>query len=518
MADDQVRLQNEASVRAGEGQQHLNQHQGQQQQRQQYDRSTSGDGRAGFEEYWREEKESERAGRVQFVNEGPAYHHQSSSSPLDHPSQQVSGGGGDQERQGSSESTTPGLTPAEKAKEKAKLRRQQVRKAQIQHRTRKANYIKQLELDVCKFRDMIAAAEKEVLAFRRENESMRGALTARGFAVPPGGAKGESVVVSEVQIRGSQEPVTAPEEVSMAPAVVQQQQQQQLPPVPAQRQLSQQSEDQQAQHSTAAPPEEESQVVAYQPQTLDFDPYPPVDLFADVNMGEVTVTMRKDDALGTPCFQISSPSAAITYTQSQPPSADQLSAEQEIIAINLILAMEHICWNHFHPRQFPAHGDTCKAASGHTMMASTLCMSSAPARVYRTIRRGEASTVSHTWQADTGAGSSLSLKSLLALAKTLNPGDIELTPVQAWFELAARYGAAALMRGNVIEALKREFCGVVDCIHFGAIIERDAFESVVARVMEQVGVPELEWEMDVDEGAGVPHAGGMVYGAQQITA
>ncbi|KXH39324.1 hypothetical protein CSIM01_13429 [Colletotrichum simmondsii] len=363
------------------------------------------------------------------------------------------------------ESTTPGLTPAEKVKEKAKLRRQQVRKAQIQHRTRKANYIKQLELDVCKFRDMIAAVEKEVLAFRRENKGMRGALTARGFAVPSEGAKGESVV-----------------------------------------------------HSAAAPSGEESQLVAYQPQTLDYDPYPPVDLFADVNMGEVTVTMRKDDALGTPCFQISSPSAAVVYTQSQPPSADQLSAEQEIIAINLILAMEHICWNHFHPRQFPAHGDTCKAASGHTMMASTLCMSSAPARVYRTIRRGEASTVSHTWQADTGAGSSLSLKSLLALAKTLNPGDIELTPVQAWFELAARYGAAALMRRNVIEALKREFCGVVDCIHFGAIIERDAFESVVARVMEQVGVPELEWEMDVDEGAGVPHAGGMVYGAQQITA
>ncbi|KAL2883692.1 hypothetical protein SGCOL_000838 [Colletotrichum sp. CLE4] len=483
MADNQVWLQNEASVRAGEGQQqHITQHQPQdqhQQQRQQYDRSTSGDSRAGFEEYWREEKEK---------------------------------------------STTPGLTPAETAKEKAKLRRQQVRKAQIQHRTRKANYIKQLELDVCKFRNMIAAAEKEVLAFRREKEGMRGALTARGFAVPPEGPKGQSYVIDEVQIRGSQEPAAVPaerEEVSMVPTVVQQQQQQQqqqeLPPVPAQRQLSQHSEDQ-AQDSAAAAPEE-SQVATYQPQTLDYDPYPPVDLFADVNMGEVTVTMRKDDALGTPCFQISSPSAAVAYTQSQPPSPDQLSAEEEIIAINLILAMEHICWNHFHPRQFPTHGDTCKAGSGHTMMASTLCMSSAPARVYRTIRRGEAETIAHTWQADTGAGSSLSLKSLLALAKTLNPGDIELTPVQAWFELAARYGAAALMRGNVIEALKREFCGVVDCIHFGAIIERDAFESVVARVMEQVGVPELEWEMDVDEGVGAGvGAGGMVYGAQQITA
>ncbi|OHE96989.1 hypothetical protein CORC01_07774 [Colletotrichum orchidophilum] len=509
MADKQVRLQDEASVRAGEGesQHHRNsQHQGQ--QRQQYDRSSSGDNRIGFVEYWREEKESERAGRVQFVNEGPP-RHQSSSSPLERESQPS--GGGDEERQGSSESTTPGLTPAEKAKEKAKLRRQQVRKAQIQHRTRKANYIKQLELDVCKFRNMIAAAEKEVLAFRRENGGMRVALTARGLQVPEETKVKDVVIVDELQIRASLEPeaVAERQEVSMAPAVVQQQQG--LPPVTAQPQHSQQSE-QQAQFS-AAPPDPQ---MLYQPQTLDYDPYPPVDLFADVNMGEVTVTMRKDDALGTPCFQISSPSAAIAYTQSQPPAPDQLSAEQEIIAINLILAMEHICWNHFHPRQFPSHGDACKAASGHTMMASTMCMSSAPARVYRTIRRGEAETVSHTWQADTGAGSALSLKSLLALAKTLNPGDIELTPVQAWFELAARYGAAALMRDSVIEALKREFCGVVDCIHFGAIIERDAFESVVARVMEQVGVPELEWEMDVDEGAAGP--AGMVYNAQQITA
>ncbi|WQF78048.1 hypothetical protein CDEST_03062 [Colletotrichum destructivum] len=363
---------------------------------------------------------------------------------------------------------------------------------------------------------MIAVAEKEVFAFRAENKGMRDALSARGLRVP-GELKGKEVVVHEVPIP---EPVVEQRVDTMQPRVLQQQQKQQQDrsQAPDQNQASRHVVTQPAlqQQLPIAHPEPQ---VTPQPQPTDdynydydYDPYPPVDLFADIDMGEVTVTMRKDDALGTPCFQIASSSPAVVHSS----TPDHLTPEQEITAINLILAMEHICWNHFHPRQFPAHADPCSAGSGHTMMASTMCMSSAPARVYRTIRRREAETTAHTWRADTGAGSALSLKSLLALAKTLNPGDIELTPVQAWFELAARYGAAALMRGDVIDTLKREFCGVVDCIHFGAIIERDAFESVVARVMEQVGVQELEWAMDVDDNGEV--CGGIVSGAQGITA
>ncbi|KAK1981430.1 hypothetical protein LZ30DRAFT_750045 [Colletotrichum cereale] len=456
------------------------------------------------------EKQSGSAGRVQFVNEGSPLprqlQHQPSSSSSPSPSAMEptppnnAAEGGDDERQGSSEPKA-NLTAAEKAK----LRRQQVRKAQIQHRTRKANYIKQLELDVCRFRDMIAAAEKEVLAFRKQNQDMRGALTARGLGVPQE-LKGKEVVIDEARAMGSPKPV----EVTHPVAV----QQQGHPQAPQQHQPTQQMSAPPVVQQRLPVADTEPQMTSQPPLANDnyeYDPYPSVDLFANIEMGEVIVTMRKDDVLGTPCFQIVSSSPAVLH----PPAPDQLTPEQEITAINLILAMEHICWDHFHPRQFPAHADPCRAASGHTMMASTMCMSSAPARVYRTIRRGEAETATHTWRADTGAGSALSLKSLLALAKTLNPGDIELTPVQAWFELAARYGAAALMRENVIEALKREFCGVVDCIHFGAIIERDAFESVVARVMEQVGVSELEWEMDVDsERAGF----GMVSGAQGIAA
>lgn len=76
MADHQPRLQSEASAMAGEGRQ----------LGQQPDGGTavngSGDGldRPSFTEYWREEKEHERAGRLQFVSEVP-FHPSSSSSP-----------------------------------------------------------------------------------------------------------------------------------------------------------------------------------------------------------------------------------------------------------------------------------------------------------------------------------------------------------------------------------------------------------------------------------------------------
>ncbi|KAF9879206.1 hypothetical protein CkaCkLH20_03439 [Colletotrichum karsti] len=499
MADHQLRLSGEAS--AGEGQQ----------QQQRSDRGTTdtiGDdfNRPSFTGYWQGEKETEMAGRLQFVNEGQPHISSSSTTgmvpmaPPPVPDQQ-------QQQQGSADSATS----ADKAKEKAKLRRQQVRKAQIQHRTRKANYIKQLELDVCKFRDMIAAAEKEVLAYRRENEGMRGALKARGLRVP-GQLKGKEkeVLVGEVRIAdevSAEEDAPSYDEVVHQPVEIYEQPQAHIPEPHQQLQ--------QGQTDAQVFSEEEQQMLPYETsvaQPLDYDPYPPVDMFGDVSMGDITVTMRKDDTLGTPCFQISSSTTSSSLSSPpRPATPDQLSVEQEIIAINLILAMEHICWNHFHPRQYPRHADPCKAASGHTMMASTMCMSSAPERVYRSIRRKETET-QHSWDATSGAGSALSLKSLLSLAKALNPGDIELTPVQAWFELAGRYGAAALMEDRVIEALKREFCGVVDCIHFGAIIERDAFESVVARVMSEVGVPELPYEMDVDVGAE------MMTGPQQIAA
>jgi hypothetical protein len=61
----------------------------------------------------------------------------------------------------------------ETAADKAQLRRAQVRKAQTQHRQRKANYVKQLEMDVTRTRDMIEATERDAQNLLKENAAMR---------------------------------------------------------------------------------------------------------------------------------------------------------------------------------------------------------------------------------------------------------------------------------------------------------------------------------------------------------
>jgi hypothetical protein len=68
------------------------------------------------------------------------------------------------------------------ALDKSQLRRAQVRKAQIQHRQRKANYVKQLEIDVAHIRDLIADAQRDAQALRKENSAMKDRLQRRPAA------------------------------------------------------------------------------------------------------------------------------------------------------------------------------------------------------------------------------------------------------------------------------------------------------------------------------------------------
>jgi hypothetical protein len=43
------------------------------------------------------------------------------------------------------------------------------------------------------------------------------------------------------------------------------------------------------------------------------------------------------------------------------------------------------------------------------------------------------------------------------------------------------------MQQHILDGLKRELVGVVKCPHFGAWMERGAFESVVGRVLGSGG-------------------------------
>ncbi|PHH58995.1 hypothetical protein CDD81_3967 [Ophiocordyceps australis] len=68
---------------------------------------------------------------------------------------------------------------------KAQIRRQQVRRAQLEHRQRKAGYVRQLELDVAQLRDSIAHVEQESGVLRRENDVIRGVLQRAGVELDP---------------------------------------------------------------------------------------------------------------------------------------------------------------------------------------------------------------------------------------------------------------------------------------------------------------------------------------------
>lgn len=157
-------------------------------------------------------------------------------------------------------------------------------------------------------------------------------------------------------------------------------------------------------------------------------------------------------------------------------------------------------------------------------MASSYCMATAPESIYKdrkalpssitpeqvacpsmlppTPPEGTAAAASSSSPAAAASSPSptlawsaphISLQDLRGLASSLNPGDLELTPVQAWFELADRYPVALLVPegpGSTLATFKKELRGLVKCLHYGAVIEREAFESVVSRIMD----PAL-WEM-----------------------
>lgn len=138
-------------------------------------------------------------------------------------------------------------------------------------------------------------------------------------------------------------------------------------------------------------------------------------------------------------------------------------------------------------------------------MASTFCMSRAPDTVYDYSHSVFLASQQQQQQGKNGAGGAdaspaqtqevtpaftwqspgLNLATLRGLASSLNPGDQDLTPVQAWFELASRYRMDVLLGPGVLDTLRVEFNGAVKCLAYGAVIERGAFESIISRVMPQ---------------------------------
>jgi hypothetical protein len=333
--------------------------------------------------------------------------------------------------------------------EKAKIRRAQVRKAQIQHRQRKAEYVKQLEDDLAELREKIAQTQRESHAIVQENEAMKAALSA-----------------ASMTSAGLNPLFSAHSDSSFAQS-----------------------------RSSNSPYYNSEPDTAFQNTTQTSSPILPlldqidtVDLFKDIEIDDMTISLAVDEMLGKPCFNLSS----ITSNEVMLPnpntgfmseaSWNQLTPAQEQTAINFILALEHVCWDHYLLEHVEEVYPYLEGAGGHSLMASAYCIASAPMDAYsdaQELSRVQNQPPNMQWQSP-----GLTLQSLRGLSLSLGiSGDIELTPVQAWFEMAERYPSSFLLQPHVLETLKRAFNGKVRCVYYGAVISREDFEGVVATVL-----------------------------------
>ncbi|RYP47258.1 hypothetical protein DL768_006642 [Monosporascus sp. mg162] len=371
------------------------------------------------------------------------------------------------------------------ATDKAQSRRAQVRKAQIQHRQRKANYTKQLEMDAARLRDEIARAEGERAALRGENNTIRRHLAMAGVPIPPA--------------------------------------LQQPQPQPATTMVGLSADTPGEASSPAALTSGSAPTMSTSPSSIQY--------IVSLDMSEMNSPAYQVYRTSTPSSSDAGGSAGTSNDPGAAATSDDifnLTDAQTDYAINFILALEHVCWDHFHPSYFSyAQYDEAAEENTHMLMASALALQSAPASVFdqmtevrehlqanpsRAVYPPSSHPHSQTqsqhehqhrhhqqqqqkpppppvpspisWRQRPGpAAAGLSLGSLRRLAEVLNPPDVELAPVQAWFEIARVCGPAVVRDAALMDFLKRELAHVVRCVHFGAAIPRHAFDDVVGRVI-----------------------------------
>ncbi|RWA07468.1 hypothetical protein EKO27_g7637, partial [Xylaria grammica] len=241
------------------------------------------------------------------------------------------------------------------AEAKAKARRQQVRNAQRQHRQRKANYTKQLEMDITKLRDDIARVEQEVENLRSQNGTIRSQL-ASGIQAAPIAAPIATPIASDMLSADTADMAFS---TSLAPNYT------------VSIDTSENVGGPAFYVSRASPP---SQATSSKAATRSHA----TETLSSATPSSTTGTSLEDVAM----------------------MEMALSEEQTDQAINFILALEHCCWNHVDQSCFEHHGHhhqhpqpeekpACdepepepETLNGHALMATTLALQSAPFGVF----------------------------------------------------------------------------------------------------------------------------------------
>ncbi|KAI0482731.1 hypothetical protein GGR56DRAFT_685681 [Xylariaceae sp. FL0804] len=480
--------------------------------------------RPSFTGFWKRSKEEEETAgggrQLTFVSMSDNPRRRRRRQQQQQQQQQPGGGGGGDENHASHDNnnihneddeTAAASSSQQQASgsssSKSQARRAQVRKAQIQHRQRKANYTKQLEMDVARLRDLIERAQREGAALRTQNGAMRNRLllaatttttttttattTTMPMTSPPDGGGGGGGFVGSSGLLPPQAPTTTAFSTPPAPAYVV-------------------SLDLASEASCLDSPMFWVRRESWPPPSGTTTTTSSSDSHHGVGGGVRGggFTASADGSTSSPLLM----AATATTTTAGGATAlalGSLTDEQTDQAINFILALEHTCWDHF-DRSLFTHDDYDEGApeSGHALMASNLALRGAVpedtlARIHTCSQqhhhhhqqkqhnrgggreRPDGKEPAVQWRLPAGAngGPGLTLESLLGLAATLNRPDAELAPVQAWFEMVGMYGLGAAAEAARAGVLVRELAPLVRCVQFGAVIERSAFDSVMYRVL-----------------------------------
>ncbi|TEY53292.1 hypothetical protein BOTCAL_0249g00030 [Botryotinia calthae] len=337
-------------------------------------------------------------------------------------------------------------------------RRAQVRRAQIEHRQRKENYVKHLEEDVIRLRGMITSTENEGSALMKENRAIESILSASGIKL-----------LSSLHSRDRGSPPNKPTD---------------MPPLQEFVSLGDltTSNSTQGTKSTIRTVDCESENDRLSSYISDMlitqNSDPPTNYFSDLHDVPYSSTthgshinIRFDEFLNASCLQLSESSDSSTKKH----GATDLSKPLPPLPGQVL---EHPCRTHFHhipdtPLPFDPTGDP----SGHELMASTHIFAQAPPEAFNE------STSEVSW-----FSSSISLAQLYAMSQSLPVSDFEITPVQAWFMIAEKYrnDLETVVGKRNMNGLKRGLGGLSRCYQFGAVMDVESFWEVVDDVMTQI--------------------------------
>jgi hypothetical protein len=366
------------------------------------------------------------------------------------------------------------------------------------HRQQKKNYIKFLEQDVIRLREMISVVESETTTFQQENASIKSTLSKHGVQAPPSYVPATGV--SPHRGAGLQE--SAPLQLDNG------------------QQLQQSSS---RAKSSGSPSSTTTISIGYddriRKKRLRVSP--------SSDSGSQGLRSAASTTGYNPVIELPDADSCFGYA---PPQFDNLNAPQTMPkqldgsfdGINFILAyvcvlsnssplptdqiyrLEHPCRTHFHAPE--TEFDPKGASSNHELMASSLIYAQAPLPVFSNLEN----PTTALWQAPAPE-----LVRLWEMSSSMPKGDWEITPVQAWFLLTAAYAPAALVAdgGARLAALIAGLARYVDCLGFGTVLDVGRFWGVVNAVL---GETRAQVQTQAQAQFGEAQVGGTPFGETQL--